>query len=77
MVQGKCAYCGNCFHWCEAFAKFGYDDGDGQVHTQAVAEILEGFGYKVKYSRWGHTAPSSFRLGKAVLSIRCSIILNL
>ena len=35
------------------FAKFGYDDGDGQVQTRAVAKILEDFGYKVKYSRWG------------------------
>ena len=52
MVQNKCAYCGNCFHWLEAFAKFGYDDGDGQVQTQVIAKILEDFGYKVKYSRW-------------------------
>ena len=43
MVQSKCAHCGNRFHWCEAFAKFGYDDGDGQVQTQAVAEILRRF----------------------------------
>ena len=53
MVQSKCAHCGNRFHWCEAFARFGYDDGDGQVQTQAVAEILEDAGYEVKYCRWG------------------------
>ncbi len=53
MVQNKCAHCGNCFHWREAFAKFGYDDGDGQVQTQVVATILENSGYEVKYSRWG------------------------
>lgn len=53
MVHNKCTHCGNCFHWREAFAKFGYDDGDGQAQTQAIAKILEDFGYKVKYSRWG------------------------
>ena len=51
MVQNKCAHCGNCFHWREAFAKFGYDDGDGNVQIKAVANILEDSGYAVKYSR--------------------------
>ena len=40
------------YHWREAFNKFGYDDGDGDIETPLVARILEDAGYAVKYSRW-------------------------
>lgn len=53
MAKHKCTHCGNCYHWHEAFAKFGYDDGDGKVETLLVAKILRNAGYTVKYSRWG------------------------
>lgn len=39
-------------HWNNAFYKFGYDDGDGNVQTHLVAKVLEDAGYEVKYSRW-------------------------
>ena len=42
----------NQYHWSEAFNKFGYDDGDGDVQTPLVAKALEDAGYRVKYSRW-------------------------
>lgn len=38
--------------WSEAFYKFGFDDGEGNVHTPLVAATLECAGYQVKYSRW-------------------------
>lgn len=53
MSQHKCPHCGNRFHWREAFAKFGHDDGDGHVQTHAVAEALRQSGHAVKYSKWG------------------------
>ncbi len=52
MESCKCKTCGNRYHWHHAFAKFGYDDGDGNVQTPLVASILEDAGYAVKYSRW-------------------------
>jgi len=48
----KCNACGNSYHWHHAFAKFGYDDGDGKVLTPEVARVLEKAGYSVKYSHW-------------------------
>ncbi len=52
MEHGRCETCGNRYHWHHAFAKFGYDDGDGDVQTPLIASILEKAGYAVKYSRW-------------------------
>ncbi len=48
----KCKSCGNSYHWSEAFSKFGFDDGDGDVKTPIIAQVLEDAGYAVKYSRW-------------------------
>ena len=48
----KCKHCSNSYRWHEAFAKFGYDDGDGSVKTPLIAQALENAGYDVKYSRW-------------------------
>jgi len=52
MQHLKCNHCGNSYHWSEAFSKFGFDDGDGKVQTQLVAQTLEDAGYYVKYSKW-------------------------
>ena len=52
MADHKCKYCGNSYHWKNAFAKFGYDDGDGKIETPHIAQALENAGYSVKYSRW-------------------------
>lgn len=55
MVTTTCDRCGGAFHWdwTEAFAKFGFDDGDGQVETWQVEDILTNFGYKVTIDQWG------------------------
>jgi hypothetical protein len=53
MTKWKCPTCGNRFHWHHAFAKFGYDDGDGKVETPDVADILDAAGYSVNYARYG------------------------
>ena len=39
-------------HWSHAFDKFGYCDGDGNIETSLVAQILVDHGYQVCYSRW-------------------------
>ncbi len=36
------------FDWCDAFYKFGFDDGDGIVRTYDVAAHLIKLGYKVR-----------------------------
>ena len=33
--------------WEEAFHKFGFDDGDGEIRTDAVADALRAQGYSV------------------------------
>ena len=52
MVDMKCDTCGNSYHCSEAFSKFGFDDGDGEVKTPLIAQALEVAGHHVKYSRW-------------------------
>ena len=52
MEDMKCELCGNSYHWSEAFSKFGFNDGDGDVKTPLIALALEHAGYAVKYSRW-------------------------
>ncbi|GAB1256203.1 hypothetical protein NBRC116494_07050 [Aurantivibrio plasticivorans] len=41
------------FDWCDAFYKFGFDDGDGHVHTFDVAAHLTKQGYDVKIGMTG------------------------
>ena len=50
--------CPTCHHehtwsWEEAFEKFGFEDGDGLVVTEHVAEALRKDGYTVTVSAWG------------------------
>lgn len=52
MTEHKCRYCGNTFHWNNAFSKFGYDDGEGSLETRLVAQALQEAGYTVQFGRW-------------------------
>ena len=54
MPISECDNCGGCYHWNweEAFDKFGFNDGDGQVETWAVASILEEAGYTTEVNDW-------------------------
>lgn len=54
MVYAKCINCGHKYHWewIEAFSKFGFKDGDGQVETRTVAFVLEEAGYEVETWKW-------------------------
>ena len=55
MPQGTCEHCGGptAWKWCEAFDKFGFGDGDANVYTSVVAEVLNEAGYAVDYENWG------------------------
>jgi len=55
MSTTRCNTCGS-YHswdWTEAFDKFGFEDGDGLVMTDAVVSVLEQNGYVVQSQRWG------------------------
>ncbi len=55
MACTECNTCGGTLHWdwTEAFAKFGFGDGDGQVETYEVEDVLIDAGYKVEVDSWG------------------------
>jgi hypothetical protein len=55
MPKTTCQTCFNDYHWAweEAFDKFGFGDGDGQVMTEAVANVLRASGYAVIVEPWG------------------------
>jgi hypothetical protein len=55
MPQSECDHCGGTlsWSWTEAFEKFGFGDGDGQVETWQVETILAGAGYEVTVEGWG------------------------
>jgi len=42
-----------CWSWTEAFEKFGFNDGDGQVETWQVEAVLADAGYDVTVEGWG------------------------
>ena len=50
-----CPHCNQACHWTweDAFDKFGFDDGDGLVMTEVVADALRAAGYEVKVQPWG------------------------
>ena len=50
-----CHHCraDHAWSWEEAFDKFGFEDGDGPVHTHLVAQILEATGLEVSCTVWG------------------------
>ncbi|MGH1404101.1 MAG: hypothetical protein ACRBDL_07635 [Alphaproteobacteria bacterium] len=39
--------------WCDAFYKFGFQDGEGEIHTPHVAAVLTEAGYFVQYTKLG------------------------
>lgn len=49
MVCTICENCGGTYQWdwTEAFSKFGFNDGQGQIETLRVAAVLEQAGYTV------------------------------
>lgn len=51
----RCETCGRDQHWSwdDAFDKFGFDDGNGQVETERVARVLAAAGYEVAIQPWG------------------------
>ena len=55
MTISECDNCGATYHWdwTEAFCKFGFNDGDGQVETWQVADVLTEAGYSVELNSWG------------------------
>ena len=55
MVHTTCDTCGGDYHWLwrEAFDKFGFNDGDGQVETWQVEAVLVEAGYEVTVESWG------------------------
>jgi hypothetical protein len=66
--------CPTCHHehsWCweDAFDKFGFDDGDGFILTEHVAEALRVHGYAVKVEPWGchNITIASIRRGQTEL----------
>lgn len=54
-VRTSCPTCGHLHRWSweEAFCKFGFEDGDGLVMTESVAEALRSHGYDVTTIHWG------------------------
>lgn len=55
MPKTECLTCGGIVEWAweDAFDKFGFGDGDGQVMTQTVVQVLEQAGYDVRSWQWG------------------------
>lgn len=55
MVCAGCHHCAQIYHWhwVEAFYKFGFNDGDGEVHTEDIAKELQEHGYEVWIGKWG------------------------
>lgn len=55
MPTDKCENCGNSYswNWEEAFDKFGFSDGDGQVMTAVVEYVLKQAEYQVESIQYG------------------------
>lgn len=55
MPKTTCPCCGgvNAWTWEEAFEKFGFQDGDGDIQTPLVAHMLKRAGYEIAHARWG------------------------
>ncbi|MEO0620497.1 MAG: hypothetical protein AAFZ01_14615 [Pseudomonadota bacterium] len=50
-----CDHCGGDYRWSwsEAFDKFGFGDGDGQVMTDDVCDVLIRAGFETRQLIWG------------------------
>ncbi|MCP8685958.1 hypothetical protein [Marinobacterium sedimentorum] len=55
MPVTECDTCGGRYEWLweEAFDKFGFNDGDGQIETWQVEAVLTEAGYKIEVHSWG------------------------
>jgi hypothetical protein len=55
MPRTTCNNCSNDYDWSwtDAFDKFGFGDGDGQIMTGDVVEVLREAGYTVVDEPWG------------------------
>ena len=55
MPNTTCRLCNGVvsWRWEEAFDKFGFSDGDGEVMTCKVVDALEQAGYGVTSEQWG------------------------
>lgn len=55
MPKSTCPICCSGYHWRweEAFDKFGFGDGDGDVRTSDVVMVLSDAGYHVVSNVWG------------------------
>ena len=55
MATTDCKNCGGTYHWYweEAFSKFGFWDGDGQVETWRIEDALREVGYETTAEEWG------------------------
>ena len=55
MPISTCDHCGGDYRWSwtEAFEKFGFGDGDGQVETWQVEAVLVEAGFDVTVEGWG------------------------
>jgi hypothetical protein len=55
MPIDTCECCGGeiAWSWDEAFDKFGFNDGDGQIMTYVVRDVLTDAGYQVADTHWG------------------------
>jgi hypothetical protein len=55
MPISECDCCGGSYNWSwtEAFEKFGFNDGDGQVETWNVESVLADAGYEASVEGWG------------------------
>jgi len=71
MPVSECDNCGGSYawSWTEAFEKFGFMDGDGQVETWQVEAVLTDAGYAVTVEEWGmhNTVIVSIRKDEAEL----------
>lgn len=55
MPKSNCPICGavHQWRWEEAFDKFGFGDGNGDVQTATVVSVLRQAGYLAVSNRWG------------------------
>jgi hypothetical protein len=55
MPVDVCECCGGqiAWSWTEAFEKFGFNDGDGQIMTYVVRDVLTEAGFEVTDHHWG------------------------
>ena len=51
--------------WEEAFNKFGFGDGDGEVMTDSVVAAIQAKGYRVAHQVWGMHNDTIYEIKRA------------